>query len=309
MKNIHLEHPEDAILNCGEKGASAVLKFLKQENSNFSLKWDGSPAIVWGKNPENGKFFVGTKSVFNKVKIKINHSHEEIDINHEGQVAEILHHAFDCLPHIDFIVQGDFIGYGETDKYCPNTIEYRFPTIVKQKFIIAPHTVYSGKSLKECKVIDNTCLYWKLLHSDKDHKCKFLSCYAHSSSGFSRINILCDIASMVIPFVEFPDEKQGKEIKKIINSYIREGKKISTRKLAKETNAPWLLFVLYKIIIMIKNVLLKSMNPHENVLCFTNKEECSHEGYVMVNKYGMYKLVNRLQFSYANFNSQKNWEK
>jgi hypothetical protein len=31
------------------------------------------------------------------------------------------------------------------------------------------------------------------------------------------------------------------------------------------------------------------------------------EGYVMVNKYGMYKLVNREVFSHANFNAQKNW--
>ena len=52
---------------------------------------DGAPAIVWGTNPETGKFFVGTKSVFNKVKIKINETHEDIDNNHTGNVATILH--------------------------------------------------------------------------------------------------------------------------------------------------------------------------------------------------------------------------
>ena len=46
----------------------------------MSLKIDGCPAIVWGKILL-GTFFVGTKSVFNKKKIKINHSHEEIDQN------------------------------------------------------------------------------------------------------------------------------------------------------------------------------------------------------------------------------------
>ena len=32
----------------------------------MTVKWDGAPAIICGINPENGKFFVGTKSVFNK---------------------------------------------------------------------------------------------------------------------------------------------------------------------------------------------------------------------------------------------------
>ncbi len=57
MQLKHIEHPEDTILTI-----------------------DGCPAIVWGTNPENDKFFVGTKSVFNKVKKMICHSHEEIDI-------------------------------------------------------------------------------------------------------------------------------------------------------------------------------------------------------------------------------------
>ena len=74
MKNTHIEHPEDSILT----GDLSVLNWFIAK-SNISAKIDGAPAIVWGTNPANGKFFVGTKSVFNKVKIKINHSHEEID--------------------------------------------------------------------------------------------------------------------------------------------------------------------------------------------------------------------------------------
>lgn len=309
MKNTHLEHPEDSILNSGREGAYSVLKFLKQKDSSFSLKWDGSPAIVWGKNPENGKFFVATKSIFNKIKIKINHSHEEIDLNHSGQVAQILHDAFECLPHIDFIVQGDFIGYGGKNTYCPNTIEYRFYKNIDRKFIVAAHTCYTGDTIKELSVVNEPCLYWKLLHSDKDHKCKFLSCYAYTLSSFTKISILCNLATLIIPFIEFPDQKQGKEIKKVINSYIREGKKISSRRLAKETNLSLLLFVLYKMISKIKDLLVLTINCGENVQCFVDNQKCSHEGYVMVNKYGMYKLVNRLQFSYANFNSQKTWQK
>ena len=32
----------------------------------ITVKWDGAPAIFAGTNPENGKFFVGTKGVFAK---------------------------------------------------------------------------------------------------------------------------------------------------------------------------------------------------------------------------------------------------
>ena len=61
MLNKHIEHPEDTILT----GDLSVLNAFTADN-HYSVKIDGSPAIVWGTNPENGKFFVGTKSVFNK---------------------------------------------------------------------------------------------------------------------------------------------------------------------------------------------------------------------------------------------------
>jgi len=92
MKNTHLQHPEDSILT----GDLSVLDWFLAE-SDLSVKIDGSPAIVWGTNPATGNFFVGTKSVFNKVKIKINETHDDIDRNHSGVVADILHHCFDCL--------------------------------------------------------------------------------------------------------------------------------------------------------------------------------------------------------------------
>ena len=82
MKNLHIEHPEDTIFT----GDLSVLDWFKAEGQ-MSVKIDGAPAIVWGKDPATGTFFVGTKSVFNKKKIKINHSHEEIEQNHEGEVA------------------------------------------------------------------------------------------------------------------------------------------------------------------------------------------------------------------------------
>ena len=140
MPNTHIEHPEDSILS----GDLRVLRWFT-EDGNISVKIDGSPAIVWGTNPATKKFFVGTKSVFNKKLIKINHSHKEIDKNHTGFVAEVLHACFDNLPKTKKVYQGDFIGFGGDYIYRPNTITYRFDKIIKQNIIIAPHTLYHVK--------------------------------------------------------------------------------------------------------------------------------------------------------------------
>ena len=142
MKNTHIEHPEDTILT----GDLSVLDWFTGD-SYLSTKIDGAPAIVWGTNPATGNFFVGTKSVFNKVKIKINESHQDIDTNHTGNVADILHACFDYLPDPKGgIFQGDFIGFGGSDEYTPNTITYLFDDVVTQEIIIAPHTVYIADS-------------------------------------------------------------------------------------------------------------------------------------------------------------------
>ena len=84
MQNKHLEHPEDCVIS----GDLNVLNWFTAKG-NISAKIDGSPAIVWGTNPATNLFFVGTKSVFNKKLIKINHNHGDIDRNHQGQVADI----------------------------------------------------------------------------------------------------------------------------------------------------------------------------------------------------------------------------
>mgnify|MGYP000888551714 FL=1 len=160
MQNKHIEHPEDSILN----GDLRVLDWFLQ-NDNISPKIDGSPAIVWGTNPANNKFFVGTKSVFNKKLIKINHNHADVDRNHKGKVADILHLCLDNLPFTDNIYQGDYLGCGGTDSFNPNTIRYDFPDKVFQEIVIAPHTVYfAKKDLRDAvavpmdfTLIDTTC--------------------------------------------------------------------------------------------------------------------------------------------------------
>ena len=99
MQNKHIEHPEDTILT----GDLNALDWFEAAGT-LSVKMDGAPAIVWGRNPATGNHFVGTKSVFNKVKIKINESHAELMLTTKVKLQK-----FCTLVLIGFLIQTPFI--------------------------------------------------------------------------------------------------------------------------------------------------------------------------------------------------------
>jgi len=304
MKNKHLEHPEDSILNKGREGALEILKYLKSKKNEISVKYDGAPAIVWGRNPENGKFFVGTKSVFNKVKIKINYTHHDIEVNHGHipRVASILHLCFEKLPRYDGIFQGDFIGYGGTDTFDPNTITYKFDKDIKQDIVVAAHTRYIGRQMKNLEAVFHYNSAWS-------EEVKFLDATASINKRSRKLDLLLSLAQTACRFVRFPTTKEGEKIKVIVNSFIREQKELNPEALAAATGFGKNLFYLYNFIIEIKELLMEGITSKENIECFIDAVKCEHEGYVMTNDFGTYKLVNRKQFSYANFNVRKEWKK
>jgi len=175
-KNTHLEHLEDDIINRGSKGGDNAINFLKSVRNmlagqsggtNITVKWDGAPAIICGINPENGKFFVGTKSVFN-VTPKINYTERDISQNHSGEVAKKLSVCLRYLKGLNIkgILQGDLL-FTDGDlksisidgekmvSFTPNTITYAMPVtsdigkrILKAKMGIVFHTQYNGKDMK-----------------------------------------------------------------------------------------------------------------------------------------------------------------
>ena len=175
-KNTHLEHLEDDIINRGSKGGVNAINFLNSVRNmlagniggklNMSVKWDGAPAVFCGTNPENGKFFVGTKSVFNKSP-KINYTPTDIRRNHGGELANKLQVCLRELPKLglDGIYQGDLlftrgdlkavaIDGEKMITFTPNTITYAVPAgsdiarrIARAKLGIVFHTKYSGKTM------------------------------------------------------------------------------------------------------------------------------------------------------------------
>lgn len=174
-KNTHLEHLEDNIFNKGHAGAKEAIDYLFSLHDmldgntktpvSMTTKWDGAPALVCGKDPQSGKFFVGTKGVFAK-KPKMNFTLNDIKLNHPGQddLQNKLALALNKLSKLSWntVAQGDFLFAKDTlseqeidgESYLtfkPNTLVYAVPSqsklasdIVKSDIGIVWHTEYVG---------------------------------------------------------------------------------------------------------------------------------------------------------------------
>ena len=149
----HIDHLEELVLLRGQEGydqartaLSNLLSHLQGKSKrkiNTSVKWDGAPAIFAGKHPVNGKFFVATKSIFNKEPL-INYTEADINDNHEGKpgLQDKLKQALNILPKLGMgnnVLWGDYMFWrelvGEPEDidgelhytFKPNTIKYAVP--------------------------------------------------------------------------------------------------------------------------------------------------------------------------------------
>ena len=295
MKNLHIEHPEDTILT----GDLSVLDaFADGMNNSYSVKIDGSPAIVWGTNPENGKFFVGTKSVFNKRTPKINYTVQDIERNHpDFELQSILIRCLHCLPRkeeVPFqVFQGDFIGFGGYRDYKPNAISYTFSEVMHGGVVVAPHTYYTGDTLKD---MEAKPLSFVLLSG---RGADFIQPDAWLSELGSDIDIDLAIAfaRQIATMVDFATPTEAKQLKQDLNAYIRDGDEVVAEEFANYS-----LVRLWLLVRRIKTNFLQRMRDNFDAECFIGNEYISGEGYVMAGDHGTYKLVDREVFSYYNFN-------
>lgn len=183
FKRTHLEHIEDIVLTNGFEGAKSVIDYYKGllvtlqgttvNPVQVSVKWDGAPAVVCGTNPDNGRWFVGTKSVFAKSP-KINYTKSDIARNHGTE--DLGQKLLKCLVHlkklnIKGVVQGDLlftdedlsrkpIGGKQHITFTPNTITYAVEEgtdIAKQiesaQVGIIFHTTYNGDTLSDMDAV------------------------------------------------------------------------------------------------------------------------------------------------------------
>ena len=178
IKNLHLEHIEDEIFNNGVRGAREAINFLRSLRDMLSgdsptpvtvtVKFDGAPAIFVGTDPADGKFFVGTKGVFNKNPKVIKKESDISELGYKGGLAEKLKVAFNEMKSLGIkdVLQGDIMfTSGDLEKanidgetytiFQPNTIVYAVPygsdldkKIRKAEIGVVFHTTYTGESLE-----------------------------------------------------------------------------------------------------------------------------------------------------------------
>lgn len=395
--NLHLEHIEDEVLNRGVVGTRDAINFLQslrdmlaghsESRVNITTKWDGAPAVFCGINPDNGKFFVGTKGVFN-VNAKLNYTDADIDRNHPGEGLNAkLKVALRYLPKLGIkgILQGDMMfAKGDLDTttidgeeyvtFQPNTIVYAVPSdstlarsIMSAQMGIVFHTSYTGKTMDDMKASFNIDI--NNLTRTKD--VWFRDAYFVDASGTATFTedetkqitkVLSDVgskfkstSSLVLNRIASSETLQV-QIKTFNNTKVRAGQAIKntaqhTRELIRwiedkhnkeilaakkdetkkkriaEKNEVMRFFRSYagelqKIfdiqndIVVAKSMVIRKLQQLKQVTnTFLQTENgfkvTNPEGFVAVDKLkgNAVKLVDRLEFSLANFSAKKAWDK
>ena len=387
-KNLHLTHAADFSFE-GKERASQAIQFIEsltdmlqgssKTKLNVTRKWDGAPAIFAGTNPENGKFFVGTKSVFNKTP-KINYTNADIGRNHSGGLASKLKIALKYLPTLGIkgILQGDLLfGPGDISKndidgdsyltFTPNTITYAVQSgsdlakkITKAKIGIVFHTKYTGKQMANMRASFNvtssdfgkSSTVWAedATYKDLTGNVNFtLKEYAKMQSlitkaksalkGAARgsdfiasnpeiqlhINTYTnakvragDYSFSVREFISFVNQKLSKAMKPLKTEKAKERRikqinaivsQINSR--SKEIDRVFKLnSALQECVMMLVNKLQTFQSMRTFLKTSNGFKVTSDEGFVASDKVGnAVKLVNRLEFSRANFALAKNWVK
>ena len=392
-RNTHLEHLEDDIINRGTKGGENAINFLKSirnmlagssnKKVNMTVKWDGAPAIICGTNPENGKFFVGTKAVFNK-NPKINYTNADIRKNHSGELATKLSIALRELSRLGIkgVLQGDFL-FAQSDlkkidmdgdamiSFTPNTITYAVPVasnigrqISRAKMGIVFHTKYTGKTLDSMTagfgtVRGRATNVFLASAGYRDVSGQVKLTRSELTQFNARLRMAEGSLLKAAPLLDEMSKSSadglsvGFRLKTFFNHYIRNtqghmakvrqlvdmfreyyvnilqaeidarktaaGKqkykdmmKTNVRYIDRNKNALVMAIASHVTLQNAKNFLINKMSEIQSVGHFlrtsTGYRVTSPEGYVAVDKVaGAVKLVDRLEFSRANFTMPKGW--
>lgn len=192
----HITHAEDRPIQHGAKGLEHAVNALNQahehmksggHSSALTMKYDGSPSIVFGHHPQTGKFFVASKSAFNK-NPKINYTHDDIKKNH-GHAPGLMDKLHASLNHLkkvapksgvyqgDLMYTHDDLKQGKHGKvsFTPNTIKYTAhgddaQKISNSKMGVIVHTQYHGKDIHSMSSDPHPDLHNFAHHPDVWHK-------------------------------------------------------------------------------------------------------------------------------------------
>ena len=395
-KNLHLEHIEDQVLNRGVAGAREAINFLQSLRNmlaghadtkmNITTKWDGAPAVFAGTNPENGKFFVGTKGIFAK-NAKLNYTDDDIDRNHPAEGLNVkLKMALRYLPKLGIkgILQGDMMfTKGDLKKetidgesyitFQPNTIVYAVPTSSKlaQMMMAAQvgivfHTSYTGQKMEDMKASFNIDIgrlattkdvwFRDASFTDASGSATFteeetkqittilslagrtfqtipaLTLNRISSSDtileyiktFNNTKVregkkITDTRAHTLELVRFVEAKLNKEIAKVKREDTKRKKAAEKTEIMRFFRSSAMnlktIFDLQNLLVDAKLMIIRKLETIKSIGTFIRTDDgfriTAPEGFVAVSKTtgGALKLVDRLEFSQANFTAAKNWSK
>ena len=280
---------------------------------------------MFGTDVNNGRFFVGTKSVFNKGIKKICYTNDCIDYYYSEQthLNHILKQCLKYLPRVSGVYQGDFIGECNTAGnnlgckiFTPNAITYKFDTPPAANIILAVHTMYLGDEFDIMEAFPNK----HFLHSNEG-KVLFLNTIAEQTTD-DRVfqhafrytySAIIDQLEIIYEFPKFKTKAAKARVLKLINSKIRANDVLIPEDLARETGIDCRIFELYVMITQLKEIVMNRFKCAEgyfpSVRAYLSNKEIECEGIVVshVNHWSriVIKLVQRYEFSRYNFTSSR----
>jgi hypothetical protein len=185
-EGIRTPHPEDFILNGSQAASDAIDGILSAvSNPNIvSIKWDGSPAIIFGRRPADGQFTMNYKEYIGLPGGQVTSAKELLDFYiQQGKNIDVGQKLANMFNAVASIVPAGFKGFIQGDvmwtesvqpeqgyfvfQANPHGVQYRVKTnsaigkeIQGRPFGLAVHTVGSDvvKTTKGVELVGKTSL-------------------------------------------------------------------------------------------------------------------------------------------------------
>ena len=166
-----IEHLEDLVFRRGTQGIRDALDIVQHATENprtTTAKWDGKPAVIWGRKPSTGEFVLTDGSGFEAKGYDGLATSPQmmaaIQRTRSGSRDELINLYAQLFPVLEASLPDNFRGYVKGDLlymstppeiagnyvFRPNTIEYKIPArsnlgqrIGNSKMGIAVHSMYS----------------------------------------------------------------------------------------------------------------------------------------------------------------------
>jgi hypothetical protein len=167
-----IEHLEDLVFRKGSRGATEALTILDQAaaspGTTTSVKWDGIPAVYFGRKPDTGEFVLTDGSGFEAKGYDglatSPRMMAQIQSTRKGERSALIQTYATLWPMLEAALPTNFRGYVQGDLlymntppleagnyvFKPNTVQYRIPAksvlgqrIGNSEVGIAMHTMYS----------------------------------------------------------------------------------------------------------------------------------------------------------------------